>query len=41
METIAVNTSSDIQFQTVHGISMPDVDFCSYNKQRSLTSNEV
>ncbi len=33
---------SEIQLQTMRRISMiPEVDFCSYNRMRSKTSNEV
>ncbi len=41
METFHAESNSEVQFQTMHGINVPEIDFYAYNKQRPISSNEV
>ncbi len=41
VETVLGTSGSEVQFQPIHGISIPEVDFYSYNRMRPITSVEV
>ncbi len=41
VETVLGTSGSEVQFQPIHGISIPEVDFYSYNRMRPITSIEV